>query len=91
MYGRNGGAEVLLVGEPDDPVLLEMLTILRTGYRPWTTVVLMDPADASEGPFWIRDVSDFSVIPAAYFCRGGACSLPVGTARELEELLAQDP
>ncbi len=91
MYGRNGGTEVLLMGELDDPVLLEMLTVLRTGYRPWTTVLLMDPEDASEGPAWAPDISDTSVIPAAYVCRGGACSLPVGTAMELEELLAQDP
>ncbi|MCK5116867.1 MAG: hypothetical protein KAR44_09725 [Candidatus Aegiribacteria sp.] len=91
MYGRNGGTEVLLVGESDDPVLLEMLTVLQAGYRPWTTVVLMDPANALDGPAWIPDISDISVIPAAYVCRGGACSLPVGTARELEELLAQDP
>ena len=90
MYGRNGGTEVLLMGERDDPVLLEMLAILQRGYRPWTTVLFMDPADASEGPAWVPDISDKSVIPAAYVCRGGACSLPVGTAMELTELLAQD-
>ncbi len=91
MYGRNGGTEVLLVGEPDDPVLLEMLNVLRTGYRPWTTVLLLDPADIAEGPAWVQDISDVSVIPAAFVCRGGACSLPVGTAMELAELLKQEP
>jgi uncharacterized protein YyaL (SSP411 family) len=89
MYGRNGGTEVLLVGEIDDPVLLEMLTVLRTGYRPWTTVLLMDPADIAGGPAWAPDISDVSIVPAAYVCRGGACSLPVGTALELEELLGK--
>ena len=90
MYGRNGGTEVLLMGESDDPVLIEMLTVLQRGYRPWTTVLFIDPADASEGPAWVPDISDSSIIPAAYVCRGGACSLPVGTAMELTELLARD-
>ena len=91
MYGRDGGTEVLLAGEPDDPVLLEMLAVLRAEYRPWTTVMIMDPADNTGGPAWVPDISDASVIPAAYVCRGGACSLPVGTAMELTELLAQYP
>ena len=91
MYGRDGGTEVLLVGAPDDPVLLEMLAVLRTGYRPWMTVLLMDPADIAGGPAWVPNISDISDIPAAYVCRGGACSLPVGTALELTELLAQVP
>ncbi len=91
MYGRNGGTEVLLVGEPDDPAALEMLAVLRADYRPWMTVLLMDPSDTHHGPAWVRDISDASAIPAAYVCRGGACSLPVGTAMELEGLLAKNP
>ncbi len=91
MYGRDAGTEVLLVGEPDDPVLLEMLTVLRTEYRPWMTVLLADPADIAGGPAWVPDISDVPVIPAAFVCRGGTCSLPVGSALELTELLKQEP
>jgi len=86
MYGRHGGTEVLLVGDSDDPVIREMLEVLRSGYRPWTTVVLMGPEDA-RGFSWMPDISDSSTVPAAYVCTNGACSLPAGTALELEELL----
>ena len=91
MYGRDGGTEVLLVGERDDPVLLEMLAALHAEYRPWMTVLFLDPADIADGPAWVPDISDITVLPAAYVCRGGACRLPVGTALELTELLAQIP
>jgi hypothetical protein len=86
MYGRHGGTEVLLVGDSDDPVIREMLEVLRTGYRPWMTVTLMDSEDA-RGPSWMPDISDNPTVPAAYVCTNGACSLPVRTALELEELL----
>jgi len=86
MYGRHGGTEVLLVGDSDDPVIREMLEVLRAGYRPWMTVTLLDPEDA-RGPSWMPDISDNPSVPAAYVCDNGTCSLPVGTALELQELL----
>jgi uncharacterized protein YyaL (SSP411 family) len=86
LYAREGGTEVLLAGDSDDPEIREMLEYLRSGYRPWTTVVLVNPESTSREYSWIS--SDISAVPAAYLCRNGTCSLPVKSLRELEELIA---
>ncbi len=73
MYGRQGGTEVLLTGSPEDSELLDMLEVLRTGYTPWTTVMLAD----SSGAMGVE----------ASMCRNGSCHLPVKTAEELRDIL----
>ena len=88
MYGQQGGTEVLLSGGISDQALQEMLKVLRTGYRPWTTLMLADPDDLSQNPPWTPENLDTST--AAYLCRNGACSLPVRTAEDLEDLLKLD-
>lgn len=73
MYGQQGGTEVELEGDTDNPVMLDILDVLRSGYRPWTTVKF---AEASSG------------LPVkAFVCRNGTCSLPVETAGELVDAL----
>ena len=73
MYGQQGGTEVELEGSPDDPVMLDILDVLRTEYRPWTTVKLSEASGRSS--------------VKAFVCRDGTCSLPVETADELIDVL----
>ncbi len=73
MYGQQGGTEVLISGNSDDPVLLDMLEVVRTNYRPWTTVLFSDRPDGEK--------------TEASVCRNGACNLPVETVEELSDLL----
>jgi len=86
MYAENGGTEVLLTGDLSDQALVEMLGVVRSGYRPWTTVMLAEPSRGY--PSWIADTHGDS--PAAgYLCTGGTCSLPVENGAALEELMEQ--
>ncbi|MCK5787284.1 MAG: thioredoxin domain-containing protein, partial [Candidatus Sabulitectum sp.] len=73
MYASQGGIEVELQGDSDDPLMLEMLAVLRSGYRPWTTIKISEPLDSS--------------AVSALVCRNATCSLPVGSASELRNLL----
>lgn len=86
MYGQEGGTEVLLTGDSNDPVLVSMLEVLRTGYRPWTTVILVDPDKPTGNPSWMPASFDTSSV-AAYVCRNGACNLPVYTSDQLRDIL----
>jgi uncharacterized protein YyaL (SSP411 family) len=84
MYGENTGTEVLLTGKLNDPAMVEMLGVVRSGYRPWTTVMLAVPERGY--PSWITGThTDSSAV--AYLCTGGACSLPVEGAAALQKLI----
>jgi uncharacterized protein len=87
MYGQTGGTEVILVGSPNDPIIIEMMEVLRYGYRPWTTVSLIDPDCTSSFPAWVPDSSLTGEEASAYVCRGGTCSLPVSSSTGLRELI----
>ena len=87
LYGNIVGTEVLLTGSPDNPVIQEMLEVLRAGYRPWTTISLYDPDSTALAPRWIQELSPENGGVAAYVCRNGTCSLPVTSSLELLELL----
>jgi len=73
MFAGYGGTEVELRGSLNDPEMQNMLSVLRTGYRPWTTIKISEPLNAS--------------TVSALVCRNGTCSLPVGSAEELHDLL----
>lgn len=73
MFGQQKGTEVVLAGALDDRVMREMLQVLRSDFRPFTTVML----DADSGNTAVQ----------ASLCMNGACSLPVETAEELRKRL----
>ena len=73
LYGQQVGSEVVLSGSLYDPLLLGMLEVVRTNYRPWTTVQLLERPEL--------------VMAEASVCRNGTCNLPVKTVEELRDLL----
>lgn len=73
MYASQRGTEIELQGSLNDPLMQDMLAVLRTGYKPWTTIKIFEPLNNS------------AVL--ALVCRNGTCSLPVGTVSELRDLL----
>ncbi len=73
LYGQQVGSEVLLSGSLNDPLLQDMLDVVRTNYRPWTTVQFSERPDGEK--------SEASV------CRNGTCNLPVETVKGLRDLL----
>ena len=73
MSGQQTGTEVVLAGDPDDQVMQEMLQVLRSEFRPFTTVMLDDRSG--------------NTAVQASVCINGACSLPVETAEELRNSL----
>ncbi|MEA3265542.1 MAG: thioredoxin domain-containing protein [Candidatus Fermentibacteria bacterium] len=73
MYASQGGTEIEIRGSLDDPVTQDMLAVLRTSYRPWTTIKISEPLNNS--------------AVSALVCRNGTCSLPVESVNELRDLL----
>ncbi|KAF5409834.1 MAG: Cellobiose 2-epimerase [Candidatus Methanocomedens sp.] len=73
LYASQRGTEIELQGSLNDSLTLDMLAVLRTGYRPWTTIKISEPLNNS------------AVL--ALVCRNGTCSLPVGSAEKLRDLL----
>ncbi len=88
LYGQEQGVEVKLSGNADDPIMLEMLKVIRTGYRPWTTIIQVEPDDLnrSSDSSRVQEVINSSTV--AYICRNGMCGLPLNTVIDFEESMS---
>ena len=78
--------EVVVAGEPDDPVVQEMLAAVRREFPSPGVVVLVHEGNRAELervlPL-VRGKQTVAGRPAAYVCRRGACEAPVTSAGEL--------
>ncbi|HEX8790870.1 MAG TPA: thioredoxin domain-containing protein [Polyangiaceae bacterium] len=79
-----GSVDVVLVGAPG-PLAREAMR----AYLPDRVVAWVDPSDAAsiEACRLLAEGKSAQPHPAAYVCRGRACSLPVQTPEELAKLL----
>ncbi len=78
--------EVAIVGAPDDPATVALLTEVRAGFRPNQVVSVAADGAASEVPL-LRDRVAIEGRPTAYVCRGFVCRLPVADATGLRTQL----
>lgn len=82
--------DVVIAGEEYDPVVKEMMQIIRGSYHPSVTVHCrtMESSHALEkvAPF-IRAMTPHDGKAMAYVCRGRTCSTPVITPDALRKLL----
>ena len=80
--------EVALIGDPSDPAMREMLTLVRRAYRP-RALVALSPRDAgpSADPALLRTRTLRDGQPAAYVCENFVCAAPVTSAADLAPLL----
>ncbi|HLY14843.1 MAG TPA: thioredoxin domain-containing protein [Candidatus Limnocylindrales bacterium] len=78
--------EVAIVGDPGQPATVDLLRVVRTGFRPHQVVALS--ADPATSP--IELLADRALVggqPAAYVCHRFTCLLPVTDPRVLAGLL----
>ncbi len=84
--------ELVLTGDPADPVVGEMLRLAQTGFGPRRVLLLLPPGPAGEqvrqlAPF-TRGMGPVRGRPAAYLCSGHACQRPLTDPAELKAALA---
>ncbi|MGQ9920614.1 MAG: thioredoxin domain-containing protein [Desulfobacca sp.] len=81
---------ITLVGEPDQPVIREMLAEIYRRFLPHRRLVLKTPANAAELAQLVPASRDYEQIggqPTAFVCPGTTCLAPVHSAAALAALL----
>ena len=81
---------ITLVGEPDQPVVQEMLATLRRRFLPHRRLVLKTSANAQELGALVPAAQDYEQVsgqPTAFVCPGTTCLAPVHSAAALAEVL----
>jgi len=71
--------EIVLAGPASDPVMQEMLAVIRRRFLPSAVVMRAEQAG--------RDMPPAGGLPTAYVCENFACKLPVTSVAALDELL----
>ncbi|MGO8801230.1 MAG: thioredoxin domain-containing protein [Roseiarcus sp.] len=81
------GMVVVVAGESDDPAALALVGLALASPDPATSV--LRTRDGADGPEESpgRGKTRVDGAPAAYLCRGYACSLPVATPKQLRALV----
>jgi uncharacterized protein YyaL (SSP411 family) len=80
--------QVALIGSPEDQRLREMLSLLRSEYRPGTLVASASSQPPPPGsPSLLDDRPQVNGMSAAYVCEGFVCRLPVTTIQEFQPQL----
>jgi uncharacterized protein YyaL (SSP411 family) len=85
----NPPREIAIVGDPESGISREMLSVLRTGYRP-NLVVAYQPIgkDYSETIPLLKGRSSDQKSATAYICRNFVCEMPISDARIFESRLS---
>jgi uncharacterized protein YyaL (SSP411 family) len=77
--------QVALIGSPEDQLLKEMLSLLRSEYRPGTLVASAPTQPPPPGsPSLLDDRPQLNGMSTAYVCEGFVCRLPVTTIQEFQ-------
>lgn len=85
----NPPTHLVVVGRADDPTAAEMHRQALAAYAPRRAVQWIRPdlVKVSSVPSVIRGMLDRAVFPAAYACRGDACSAPAPTESSWSDTL----
>jgi uncharacterized protein YyaL (SSP411 family) len=81
--------ELVIVGDPQDPLTRELLEVVRGVFLPELTVIVGEGPDhplVQRLPF-LKDMRQRGGKPTAYYCHNFACQSPVTMAEELRLLL----
>jgi uncharacterized protein len=69
------GAEIAIVGPPEDPATAALLAEVRQRYLPFTVVACVPTGGATLLP-WLEGKDAVDGRPTAYLCEGHTCQLP---------------
>lgn len=79
--------EIAIVGDPDAADTQALLTVARSGYRPFQVVSLGEPTPDESAVPLLRDRGLVAGHAAAYVCRDFVCQAPVTDAEALRVVL----
>lgn len=86
-----GPQEVVIAGPKDDPGTKALLVCLRNHFLPFANLILADQQPDNPLAERLPNFGSFRCVdgkPTAYVCHNFACSQPVTTVEDLDELLA---
>lgn len=86
-YGKR--EEILVTGDPDDPLTQSMLAEIQTAYLPHA-VIAFQPTNQERTTEWNIPFLDEVAVPdrtAVYICENGACQEPIYELKTLQERL----
>ncbi len=80
--------EVVLLGDPDDPAMAELMRVAHADHEPWRLVAGGDPRRLPDIPL-LAGREARGGEPTAYVCRNFTCSRPLSGPEELREELKE--
>ena len=84
----HGMQEIALVGNPTDPLMTQMLSLVHTRYAPNQVIALSRKDVAGDHSIPLLSYrSQRDGLSTAYVCRNFACRMPVSTVAELADQL----
>ena len=81
--------QIALLGAPDQPEMKEMLSILRSAYRPNSVAAISAFPPPEGSPALLLDRPLLRGHPTAYICEGFVCKLPVTAPEDFKSQLAE--
>lgn len=87
-FYQNKIRQIALIGDPQDPQMAEFLREIRGTYRPNTVVATASLPLPEGSPALLHDRPMLEGKVTAYVCEGFVCKRPVGSVKELRELLS---
>jgi uncharacterized protein YyaL (SSP411 family) len=79
--------EFAIVGDPDSADTEALLSVVRSGYRPFQVVALCEPAPDEPVVPLLRDRGSVNGPAAAYVCRDFTCQAPISEPEGLQAQL----
>ncbi|PIP35311.1 MAG: thioredoxin domain-containing protein [Desulfobacterales bacterium CG23_combo_of_CG06-09_8_20_14_all_52_9] len=90
-YLLGGSFQVIVAGNPKDPVTLRMLEVAHALYHPGKTLIVIDSQTSRmQWAKWLPFIPNIPLEdekPMVYFCKDQTCSLPIETPEALRNIL----
>jgi uncharacterized protein YyaL (SSP411 family) len=87
-YALGPSRQIVIAGKKDDPITREMLESINARFLLHTELVLNDGMQRMKDIFpLLSDKASRNGRPLVYVCKDFTCQMPVGSAKELEQLI----
>ena len=90
-FQESSQLEIVLAGEPGDPVYKEMLEVITKDYRPQKIVARYQGEESVRWVPWLAGRKEIAGQPTVYVCKDQTCHPPVHSAEALDNLLGPPP
>jgi uncharacterized protein YyaL (SSP411 family) len=86
--------QIIVAGDPKDPVALQMVEVAHAFYHPGKTLIVVNnQTSRMQWAKWLPFIADIPLEdekPTVYLCKDHTCSLPIETPEALRNILDSD-